>query len=188
MSRVAKKINEIRRQKGLTQEDLAERAKLNLRTVQRIENGENSPRGKTLTMLCEALGVDLSEFIPNQKGKKWGETLADGLFLIALNIVLMGVFGFLTLDSSANLNSIFAAVLLSFFLHMFIVSKTTGMSGLERVLKFGFGYIVYFILVMIMHGFILGFGKGLFPCMLFSLAVLYFGNNFFNDPKHSHKQ
>ena len=185
MSWIAEKINKIRTDKGLTQEDLAEKSKLSLRTIQRIENGINTPRPKTLVMLCEALEIDSSELIPNKNVRSWAETLADGFFLIALNAILMGIFGFLTLDSKANLNTIFAAFFLSFFLHIYIVFKTPGMSGLERTIKFGFGYVAYFIIITTMHGFILGFGKGLFPCLLLSLTILYFGNRFAYDQDNS---
>ena len=84
MSWIAEKINKIRTDKGLTQEDLAEKSKLSLRTIQRIENGINTPRPKTLVMLCEALEIDSSELIPNKNVRSWAETLADGFFLIAL--------------------------------------------------------------------------------------------------------
>lgn len=43
MNLLAKKISEHRKIKGLTQEELAEQAKVNLRTIQRIENSESEP-------------------------------------------------------------------------------------------------------------------------------------------------
>lgn len=46
MKLVAKKISETRKRKGLTQEELAEQSKVNLRTIQRIENNEATPRAK----------------------------------------------------------------------------------------------------------------------------------------------
>jgi len=55
METIGEKILEIRKQKGLTQEELADRAKINLRTVQRIEKNETEPRGNTLKMLCNVL-------------------------------------------------------------------------------------------------------------------------------------
>lgn len=41
--------------KGYSQEKLAELAGINLRTLQRIENGETDPRGDTIIRLAEAL-------------------------------------------------------------------------------------------------------------------------------------
>ena len=55
METIARKIGEIRKQKGLTQEELAEQAQVNLRTIQRIENSESEPRDKTLRLICDAL-------------------------------------------------------------------------------------------------------------------------------------
>ena len=88
-------------------------------------------------------------------------------------MILMGIIGFLTFDS--NSNSKFGGVLLSIFLPFFIVVFTKKMSGIERMLKFGFGYFAYFILILSKHGFPEGFVSGLFPCLLMSLSVLYFG-------------
>ena len=179
MNPIAQIISETRKIKGLTQEELAEQAKVNLRTIQRIENDESKPRGKTLKLICDALDIDIGELVSNEepgKAKKITTQVIDGLFLVALNLVLMGVIGFLTLDSNANLNSIFGGFMVSIFIPYFIVTKTMSMSGTERMLKFGFGYITYFILVLIMHGFPTGFVTGLFPCLLISISVLYFGN------------
>ena len=55
MENIGQKIVELRKSKGYTQEELAEKAKVNLRTIQRIENDENKPSGNTLKLICEAL-------------------------------------------------------------------------------------------------------------------------------------
>ena len=60
---IANKIKELRKRKGLSQEQLAEEAKLNLRTIQRIENGESEPRGDTLLRLSKALGVNTDDIM-----------------------------------------------------------------------------------------------------------------------------
>lgn len=179
MDLIAKKISETRKIKGLTQEDLAEKAKINLRTIQRIENSESEPRGSTLNLICDVLEIDIKELISNDnslKEQNIGTKIVNGFFLLALNLVLMGIIGFLTLDSNATINSLFGGILLSFFLPIFIVFFTKNMNGIERILKFGFGYFAYFILVMVKQGFPTGFVTGLFPCLLISLSVLYFGS------------
>ena len=150
-----------------------------MRTIQRIENSESEPRGKTLNLICEVLEIDSKELILTDNSfreKSIGTNIINGLFLLVLNLVLMGIIGFLTLDSNANMNSVFGGYLLSIFLPFFIVTLTKKMNGMERMLKFGFGYIAYFVLVMTKHGFPTGFVTGLFPCLLISLSVLYFGN------------
>lgn len=58
---LGKKISEMRKAKGLTQEELVEKCNLNVRTIQRIEAGEVTPRSYTIKALFEALGMDWKE-------------------------------------------------------------------------------------------------------------------------------
>lgn len=48
-----------RKRRGLSQEELAETAKLSLRTVQRLEKGQSVPRGYTLQNLSKALDIPI---------------------------------------------------------------------------------------------------------------------------------
>ena len=68
MNEVGRKVKEIRKQKGLSQEELAEFAQVNLRTIQRIENNESEPRGKTLNLICGVLGLNAEDIL--NYGKK----------------------------------------------------------------------------------------------------------------------
>ena len=52
------KVTELRQQKKLTQEQLAEKCEVSTRTIQRIENGEVDPRSYTLHCLSQALDFD----------------------------------------------------------------------------------------------------------------------------------
>lgn len=52
---LGKKIAELRKEKGLTQEELVNKCNLNVRTLQRIESGEATPRFITLRLIFEAL-------------------------------------------------------------------------------------------------------------------------------------
>ena len=61
MNELGNRILEIRKRKGLSQEELAEMAGISLRTLQRIEKGETEPRGYTLKSICQALGTDVEE-------------------------------------------------------------------------------------------------------------------------------
>jgi len=72
MNEIGKKIKDIRKKKGLSQEELAESAKVNLRTIQRIENNESDTRGKTLNLICEVLNPNIEDILdygkqPNKK-------------------------------------------------------------------------------------------------------------------------
>jgi uncharacterized Tic20 family protein/DNA-binding XRE family transcriptional regulator len=55
------KVSELRQQKGLTQERLAELCEVSPRTIQRIESGEVDPRAYTLQCLGSALEFDFGE-------------------------------------------------------------------------------------------------------------------------------
>lgn len=178
MNLIGEKLCKARKSKGLTQEELAENSQVNLRTIQRIENNQTNPRGKTLGLICEILGLNLQDLLYESQhlhSKTAAEKVVNGVFLLLLNLVLMAVVGFLTLDSNANLNSRFGGLLLSFLLPFFIVVFTKEMTAIERLLKFGSGYLVYFVLVLIINGFPVGFVSGLFPSLFVSLTVLYFG-------------
>ena len=59
---LGKKIAELRQEKNLTQEELVEACHVSVRTIQRIEAGEVTPRTSTIKILLSALDVDLEEF------------------------------------------------------------------------------------------------------------------------------
>jgi len=52
---LGRKISELRKAKGLTQEELVEKCHLSVRTLQRIESGEVTPRSHTIKVILEAL-------------------------------------------------------------------------------------------------------------------------------------
>jgi XRE family transcriptional regulator, regulator of sulfur utilization len=55
------KIAEARKNKGLTQEELAERASVTVRTIQRIESAESVPRSFTLKAIAQALDIPFED-------------------------------------------------------------------------------------------------------------------------------
>ncbi len=55
---LGKKILELRLSKGLTQTELAEKCNLSLRTIQRIESTEVTPRSYTLKLIFDTLSFD----------------------------------------------------------------------------------------------------------------------------------
>lgn len=58
---VAKKIKELRKRKGFSQEELSENSGLSLRTIQRLENGKTKPRGDTLKRLASSFSISPDE-------------------------------------------------------------------------------------------------------------------------------
>jgi transcriptional regulator with XRE-family HTH domain len=61
---LGKKLTDIRKQKGITQEELVARCNVTVRTIQRIESGEVTPRPSTLKLIVEALEYDWDSFSP----------------------------------------------------------------------------------------------------------------------------
>ena len=183
MDILGKIISKARKDKGLTQEELAELSKVNLRTIQRIENSKSEPRGKTLSLISEALEIDIEKLLPKNKkliSESIGAIIFNGFFLIILNMCLITIIGYMTLPGEANLNSRIGAGFLSFFISFFIVYFTRKMSGIERILKFGAGFMFYIVSLFIIQGFRAGFQTGMrtsiFLCIIISFAVLYYGN------------
>ena len=177
MNSIGNKILEIRKSKGLTQEELAELSKVNLRTIQRIENNENEPRGKTLNLICDVLEIKRDYFTNKINENKRGSIIVNGVFLVLLNLLFILTIALLVLNS--NVNSKVGAFLLSFFIPFFIVVFTQKMSALERTIKFGGSFLVYIIARMIIEGFQgglrTGLGSGLYFCIIILIGVLYYG-------------
>ena len=67
---LGKKIREMRNQKGLTQEELADRCELTKGYISQLENNLNSPSIATLTDILSALGSNLSEFFREETAEK----------------------------------------------------------------------------------------------------------------------
>ena len=61
--KLGEKILQLRKARGLTQEELAEAASINLRTLQRIEQGKTEPRGQTLRLIAEALDLSPDDLL-----------------------------------------------------------------------------------------------------------------------------
>jgi transcriptional regulator with XRE-family HTH domain len=57
---LGRKISELRKGKGLTQEELVEKCNISVRTLQRIEIGEVTPRSYTVRTILAALDYDLT--------------------------------------------------------------------------------------------------------------------------------
>ncbi|MFA9187155.1 helix-turn-helix domain-containing protein [Flavobacterium sp. FBOR7N2.3] len=82
METIGTKISKIRKQKGMSQEELSDLSKINLRTLQRIEKDENEPRGNTLKQICEVLKINIEELL--DYGKK-----EDNSYLIFLHLSII---------------------------------------------------------------------------------------------------
>lgn len=61
------RILELRKQKGLTQDELVDLCNINVRTLQRIESGEVTPRSYTVKTILTALDYDLESLQAEQE-------------------------------------------------------------------------------------------------------------------------
>jgi transcriptional regulator with XRE-family HTH domain len=84
---LAKKVKELRKRSGISQELLAENSGLSLRTIQRIENGETQPTGDSIRKLSSSLNVTPNELID------W-QIIEDNNVLLLLNLSQLGFIAF----------------------------------------------------------------------------------------------
>lgn len=66
---VGARIRNLRIQKGISQEDLANEADIPLSQVGRIERGENNPTISTLYVIARALEIELKALVDVKPGK-----------------------------------------------------------------------------------------------------------------------
>jgi transcriptional regulator with XRE-family HTH domain len=64
------RLKQLREAAGLTQRQLAERARLNRVTVAKFEAGTRSPSWETVIDLADALGVECTAFVEPRRRKK----------------------------------------------------------------------------------------------------------------------
>ena len=114
---LSNRIKNLRIRKGFSQEELAEISGLSLRTIQRIENGENEPRGDSVKRLAKVFEVSPDEILDwdlyDDKG------LLLGLNLSALSFIVFPLLGVLVpliiwiskKDKVRNINKIAKSIL-----------------------------------------------------------------------------
>lgn len=93
---LGRKIAELRKAQGLTQDELVEKCNLSVRTLQRIESGDVMPRSYTIKIIFSALGyIDLSNGLPDELRKEFnnheqsGQTNKNQIGLINLKTYSM---------------------------------------------------------------------------------------------------
>ena len=74
---MGKKIKELRRAKGLSQEALADKINVNFRTIQRIETGKNTPSIETLVKIADALNIETESFFKTDYLKSREEIISS---------------------------------------------------------------------------------------------------------------
>lgn len=69
---LGKRISELRKVKGLTQEELVDKCNISVRTLQRIEAGEVTPRSYTIKTILAALDYDINSISEGDEEGKTG--------------------------------------------------------------------------------------------------------------------
>ena len=91
---LGKKILELRKANGLTQEELVARCNINVRTIQRIEAGEVTPRGHTIRSIFAALDIDIEQWQKKTTVPKGSKKAAQWIFLAFLSGLLYFLLAF----------------------------------------------------------------------------------------------
>ncbi|RYD75689.1 MAG: helix-turn-helix domain-containing protein, partial [Sphingobacteriales bacterium] len=88
---LSERIKELRSQHGFSQDEMAKRAGLSLRTIQRIESGETEPRGDTLRRIAEVFNLKPEDLkVPSLERDKY---FLPVLNLSALSFLLFPLLG-----------------------------------------------------------------------------------------------
>jgi len=109
------KIAELRNQKGITQKELAEACRIDIRTIQRIEAGKVLPRMFTIRLLAAALATDIMSFNGDSPSAGTGETgkqlrwsfIAAIIFSVNYIPVILNI---ITLAPSSVINNVFIII------------------------------------------------------------------------------
>jgi len=91
-----------------------------------------------------------------------------------INIFLAFLYGYLTIDILANTNSRTGAMILSILIPLYIIEKTANFTGMERLVKFGSGLILYAVAGILLHGVNILVTTTFLPAVLLTLLLLYF--------------
>ncbi|SMP22993.1 Helix-turn-helix [Algoriphagus winogradskyi] len=144
---LGKKISEMRKAKGLTQEELVELCNLNVRTIQRIEAGEVTPRSYTIKALFEALGIAELDFKNSKEFSLMPKLEKKWLIMSFTAGIIYFILGFLELPldikmltgsgDPKNWNSMYSIVKVSSF-----ASLAFFMIGFLKISKYENNYVL----------------------------------------------
>jgi transcriptional regulator with XRE-family HTH domain len=179
MKSTGKIIYEVRVKKGISQEELATLAKVNLRTIQRIENDLTEPRDTTINLICGVLEIHQDELKPPviaTNTGSLGQKLINAAFLVLLNCTIAYIVIYLTVYDVANSYTRVGAFFLCMILPTLIVWLTRTATGAVRLFKFGSGFMLLIIFLLFQVNIDKAVFSGAIPSSLIALAILFYGN------------
>lgn len=174
------KVQLLREENRLTQKELAEKAGLSLRTIQRIEAG-NIPKGFTLKALAESLNTTPENLIEKEdnnieRAKLINSSALFGLIIPFGGIIFPLIFTYKTQDvynKQLGRNIIGLQIILSIIMSLFLIASPFIQEGL--LLKFPVFLVVLItflclkLIVIIINGISLNKNKDLHTKLKFNL-------------------
>ena len=163
---IGSQVSIVRKQKGMTQEELAERAQITVRTIQRVESGKSLPRAYTLKLIAAALELPYEQFAnpllePSKQNlvAEITDTVKEDRHF--LEIVCLASFTFIVIPY------------VHFLIPRFIIKKTSGISIHAKLIaeKWVSRQIWW---VVVLH-------LGLLIMLAFNITQARYGNKQFKD-------
>ncbi|MFW0715793.1 DUF4870 domain-containing protein [Pedobacter sp. N23S346] len=141
--KLSERIKELRNQHAFSQEEMARRAGLSLRTIQRIELNETQPRGDTLIRIAEVFGLKPDDLLKVSEDVK--SNFMSLLNLSALTFLIFPLLGFLTplliwllKKDKSNTEEVAGRKLLNFQITWSVMTCSVYLSGIfGRILHIG---------------------------------------------------
>ncbi len=164
---LGKKISDLRKEKGLTQEELVDLCNINVRTIQRIESGEVTPRSYTLKTILKALDYNLEEIHLEERDRI---SYSKSDFNIINIAFWMGIL-FVIVDSF----NIFLNIAMEFDID--VLENIINFKGLYFITQ-----IASFVLAIVFYGGFYTLGRIFKSTLLKSTAILMLvvaGSNYF---------
>ena len=138
--KLSQKVKNLRKLKGLSQNELSKNSGLSLRTIQRVENGETEPTGETLKRISSALDVTPNKLIDIQTPKKTVKTKYEYLHIFDNKLVISKTaeINDLVKDYGKSINNLFKTLMMLFisilmFTILTVIFYNKGMVGLSML-------------------------------------------------------
>ena len=130
---LGKKISELRKAKGLTQEELVGKCNLSVRTLIRIEAGEVMPRSYTIRTIFGALDYNYYDSSENLSNRFSKTALIISNWLEQINIYLIDLFNLKT--NVMKKISILSIILITIGISLFVLCTESKAQKAEKVIK-----------------------------------------------------
>lgn len=114
--KIGERLKNIRKEKDLTQEELANLTSISASTISKIENGLIYPTVEQLNVICKAFNNEISDIIEGNERtlNQFAKTIAMGIFIILIGISLFLSF-IIIFDAKIAMIVLFASILTALY-------------------------------------------------------------------------